>query len=494
MVIDNNSVSSSLTTAYTDELPTNSLHKQQCKPILYCTHCHRTGHDYGRCFLVHGLPEWWLNKYGRSAASPSETGAADPTALPPNVLPATAPSAAATLPLRYCSTAAVITRVVEDIHRQSVATPASHRQPVASTATVAPSLPTQAAAAIVLLTSAAPTSLSWIIDTGASHHVTGDEYSLQDVQSIIPYPVGLPDGAKALATKEGRVVLEDGITLENVLFVPQLNCNLISVSKLIDDSNCFVRFTNSLCVVLDQSSGSLIGGGEWIDGLYYFRRLPKVCALPGPEISTFELWHRRLGHPSEKLSNCFLLFEVLLTRASSDSDSCASRILEMIHCDLWGPSNTTSTCGAHYFLTIVNDFSRGVWLYLLNDKTEVLFALSLLWKCVFVGYPHGKKGWKFYDLETGDIFVSRDVKFHENEFPFVKDGDSVSSTVGVESVPNDYVGVDHNFLDDLEYVFEVGEAVDTVVEPGNFKEAMQDEGWKAAMQTKIDALEKNGTW
>ncbi|CAH9140336.1 unnamed protein product [Cuscuta epithymum] len=41
-------------------------------------------------------------------------------------------------------------------------------------------------------------------------------------------------------------------------------------------------------------------------------------------------------------------------------------------------------------------------------------------KCVFVGYPHGKKGWKVYDFATGDIFVSRDVLFHEHEFPFPK--------------------------------------------------------------------------
>ena len=29
-----------------------------------------------------------------------------------------------------------------------------------------------------------------------------------------------------------------------------------------------------------------------------------------------------------------------------------------------------------------------------------------------VGYPRGKKGWKLYDLETGDYFVSRDVHFY----------------------------------------------------------------------------------
>ncbi|XP_021742766.1 uncharacterized protein LOC110708850 [Chenopodium quinoa] len=411
-----------------------------------------------------------------------------------------------------------------------------------------------------------------------------------DAHSIIPSPVGLPDGAKAMATKEGRVVLADDITLEHVLFVPQLNCNLISVSKLIDDSHYFVRFTNSLCAIQDQSSGSLIGGGEWIDGLYYFLRIPK---LNKPET----------------------IF---------DSDSRASRILEMIHCDLWGPYNTTSTCGAHYFLTIVDDFSSGVWVYLLNDKTEAKgdkFAPRSR-KCVFVGYPHRKKGWKCYDLDTGDIFVSRDVKFHENEFPFISHEES---GLGVEGGSPEVVGVDSDFLDDLEYVLEVGEeailhdtptspnhgqtvaspvhsspvlsfatntatsssdgaptasatvsdshevaappttdlssslvldrsqrprqapgwhrdyvahaislpspsifqcssptpcssgtpyplahfmncdkffvrhrvfiaAIDTVVEPRNFKEAMQDEGWKEEMQKEIDALENNGTW
>lgn len=37
-------------------------------------------------------------------------------------------------------------------------------------------------------------------------------------------------------------------------------------------------------------------------------------------------------------------------------------------------------------------------------------------KCIFVGYPFGKKGWRLYDIEEGKYFVSRDVKFVEREF------------------------------------------------------------------------------
>ena len=33
----------------------------------------------------------------------------------------------------------------------------------------------------------------------------------------------------------------------------------------------------------------------------------------------------------------------------------ALEIFELIHCDLWGPYRTQASCGASYFLTIVDD-------------------------------------------------------------------------------------------------------------------------------------------
>lgn len=39
-------------------------------------------------------------------------------------------------------------------------------------------------------------------------------------------------------------------------------------------------------------------------------------------------------------------------------------------------------------------------------------------KCIIVGYSFGKKGWKLFDLDTKELFVSRDVKFFEKDFPF----------------------------------------------------------------------------
>ena len=44
---------------------------------------------------------------------------------------------------------------------------------------------------------------------------------------------------------------------------------------------------------------------------------------------------------------------------------------DLIHVDLWGPYCVSSSCGAVQFLTIVDDFSRAVWIHLLLEKSEV---------------------------------------------------------------------------------------------------------------------------
>ena len=53
-------------------------------------------------------------------------------------------------------------------------------------------------------------------------------------------------------------------------------------------------------------------------------------------------------------------------------------------------------------------------------------------KCVFLGYPFGVKGYKVLDLSTNRVFISRDVVFHENSFPFA----SVSPHIADPFIPS----------------------------------------------------------
>jgi len=59
----------------------------------------------------------------------------------------------------------------------------------------------------------------------------------------------------------------------------------------------------------------------------------------------------------------------------------ASSIFYLIYCNLWGPYRTPS-CGASYFLTIVDDCSQTDWIYLLKENTELSITLKIFFALV----------------------------------------------------------------------------------------------------------------
>ncbi|KAK2997632.1 hypothetical protein RJ639_025171 [Escallonia herrerae] len=202
--------------------------------------------------------------------------------------------------------------------------------------------------------------------------------------------VGLPDDLQTNAIKAGSVSLAEGITLRHVLYVPNLAVNLISVSCLATDANCFVAFSNDICVLQDRTSKSPIGLGKMHRGVFVFQPLSTATVASVSESESYELWHRRMGHPSSQplihLPTVSVVSPSLKTicdmscRAKHsrtvfpDSTSRAMDIFGLVHCDIWGPYRVSTISG--------------------------------------------KKGWRVYDLETNQVFFSRDVKFEETVFPF----------------------------------------------------------------------------
>ena len=111
-----------------------------------------------------------------------------------------------------------------------------------------------------------------------------------------------------------------------------------------------------------------------------------------------ELWHRRLGHMSER-GLAILSKQGLLDGAETGKlkfcETCVlgkqrkvkfssgkhttTEILEYIHSDLWGPASVETHGGCRYFVTFIDDHSRKVWLYLLKSKDGV-FGKFKEWK------------------------------------------------------------------------------------------------------------------
>lgn len=109
--------------------------------------------------------------------------------------------------------------------------------------------------------------------------MTGSSEFLVDLKYIMPCSIGLPNGQQTLTKAKRTVMFDEEFRLKNVLLVPDLKCNLISVSHLIADSDCVMHIANKDCVLRDRLTKNLTGAGELRDVLYFFRRITTFAAL-----------------------------------------------------------------------------------------------------------------------------------------------------------------------------------------------------------------------
>ncbi|XP_021723121.1 uncharacterized protein LOC110690566 [Chenopodium quinoa] len=169
----------------------------------------------------------------------------------------------------------------------------------------------------------------WIIDSGASDHMTGYLNTMHDVVRSKNSPqINLPTGQTANITHFGSVNLGNNLSLKNVLYVPSFKHNLISVNKLMHDSHSKILFYPKYCIIHDLESNTVKGIGRMRSGLYYlenkpietvigqlkaqisgeeeserkgamnvstYRSVPTVVTNV-PKLSSRTLWHHRLGH------------------------------------------------------------------------------------------------------------------------------------------------------------------------------------------------------
>jgi len=151
----------------------------------------------------------------------------------------------------------------------------------------------------------------WIIDSGASDHMTSLSSLFKTYSPCSGNKkIRIVDGSFSAIAGEGSITLSKHIDLKNVLHVPKLSYNLLSVSKICKDSNRNVKFFDTHCIFQDQTSGKMIGGAKMMDGLYYFEDAFKnkvAQGLSGISSTSVRdqimLWHSRLGHPSFQYLN-----------------------------------------------------------------------------------------------------------------------------------------------------------------------------------------------
>lgn len=109
---------------------------------------------------------------------------------------------------------------------------------------------------------------SWIFDTSASKHITGNNFFPSNLSSLLDHnEVSLPSQSFNVK-EEGTFHLCDDIILKNVFFILDFQVNLVSISQLVTQSNIKVTFLPTCCLLQDSTSVQVAGLGELVGELY----------------------------------------------------------------------------------------------------------------------------------------------------------------------------------------------------------------------------------
>ena len=92
-------------------------------------------------------------------------------------------------------------------------------------------------------------SCNWIIDSGATDHITSSFKLLHKDKNCSLPPVLLPSGEKTNIVAKWSLPLNSVYYLHDVLSVPTFKVDLISISRLTRGLNCSVTFFHYWCIL-----------------------------------------------------------------------------------------------------------------------------------------------------------------------------------------------------------------------------------------------------
>ncbi|XP_019267218.1 PREDICTED: uncharacterized protein LOC109244564 [Nicotiana attenuata] len=243
---------------------------------LTCKYCKKPGHSVDKCYKLHGFPPDF--KFTRNNKSASCVQTENATIAPTNSFPHTSSSSAHGLTKeQYQHLLTMFQQAQMSVGHTSEAANVdnsafAHFAGLFSRYAVAP----------VGSHTCASSQLGvkpWILDTGATNHMTPHKHLIFNVQPLIkPFLVTLPNGYKAKVISTGSLHLTNDIILLNVLLVPSFQFNLIYVHQLISQLDCSALFTKLFCSLQGPSLKRPLEIGKAVGWLYYL--YPDVNLFP----------------------------------------------------------------------------------------------------------------------------------------------------------------------------------------------------------------------
>jgi hypothetical protein len=194
-------------------------------------------------------------------------------------------------------------------------------------------------------------------------------------------------GNVPLAMQDGKIKC-----LSNVLHVPNITNNLVSVGQMIEQglqvwfnpNGCYVEdFKDKCCLV---AKGTLDVGMPEVEVVMF--------AQGARVVADMDIWHKRIGHVNEQRLKSMQNSKIVIglpkfkvdgihriceacqfgkqtNNVFSHDKNVSKKTLDVVHLDVWGPTKMTSMGGCRYYVSFIDDHTRKVWVYFMKEKSEV---------------------------------------------------------------------------------------------------------------------------
>ncbi|PKU70861.1 Retrovirus-related Pol polyprotein from transposon TNT 1-94 [Dendrobium catenatum] len=233
----------------------------------------------------------------------------------------------------------------------------------------------------------------WYLDSGASAHMTNNTDNLTTSTSYQGSDsITIGDGSHIPIAHSGTGILPTPfrkLKLSNLLHIPNISYNLVSISNLVKDNNISITFNPNGFTMKDMTTGCIILRGPYKDGLYPIATSHTSQTALQASRSSSAVWHNRLGHPNQRTMRLIASAypQLHISISSFQCVACSSckghkmpfskscnrmkTPLALLHSDVWGPSPVTSNQGFRYYVTFIDDFSRYTWIFPCSNKSDV---------------------------------------------------------------------------------------------------------------------------
>jgi hypothetical protein len=197
---------------------------------------------------------------------------------------------------------------------------------------------------------------------------------------------------------EGKVTVSNGdVNVKDVMFVPELSTNLLSVSQMVNN-NLILVFSEAGCSICHKDDvkimGKASGTATHVNGLFKLAEfscnkdvnsndsVKTFAATSKVSNASANLWHNRLGHvcherilqleklvdgykcigkPDNSYVGCCLGKQARMLY--NHPGTRATELLELVPSDVCVYLQTESLGKSHYMLTFTGDYSRKTFVY-----------------------------------------------------------------------------------------------------------------------------------